>query len=323
MALVNNRCSPTGPACGTAPRPPSRDVSTLVEFPVATPDAARSSAVGRARAKSKAVRVKFTLVELLVVIAIIALLASLLLPALSAARDRAKGLSCQANLHSTAQGVHLYAADYDGLVPFAWSSPHDAVVYGDQWYPYGGGNPCTFVYPYINSLKVFTCPGFQFLPGMSSDSEPAPYLVTVNGVMAMRRSHYKSNPYLGCQGYGPGSYPGWNVNSGYPVPQWRMGDIEEPSSKVFLFDGLRTSSPYGSSPQRATLSDAWQNLTGDGDRSNPYNYGPAGGWWYAPNMGPWHNEGTNVSFLDGHVAWQAPTSTTTFLDLDDEHWSLP
>jgi prepilin-type N-terminal cleavage/methylation domain-containing protein/prepilin-type processing-associated H-X9-DG protein len=263
----------------------------------------------------------FTLVELLVVIAIISLLAALLLPALRSARDRAESVMCQSNLRTLGQGLHMYCADYDDKVPFAWSSPYDTVVYGDPWWPYGGGNPCTFVYPYVETIRVYICPSFQFLPAMSSPG--APYLLTVNGVIAVKNSQYKSNPYLGCQGYGPGSYPGWNVSSGYPVRQWNIGDFEEPTEKVFLFDGLRKGSPYGSSPQRAAAPDAWLNSTGDGDRSNPYNYAPDGGYWYASNMGFWHSKGTNVVFIDGHVTWCAANGDVTFYDLNDSHWSLP
>ena len=67
---------------------------------------------------------RFTLIELLVVIAIIAILAAMLLPALSRARGKARMATCQSNLKQSMTYILLYVDSYDGMIAMNDASPY-------------------------------------------------------------------------------------------------------------------------------------------------------------------------------------------------------
>jgi len=95
----------------------------------------------------------FTLIELLLVIAIIAILASILLPTIQQARKKSREIKCVANLKSIGQGLMLYCADHNDILPF--HGEWEACEWDVDIIPYlGNAKDCSH-------CAVYLCPEYR------------------------------------------------------------------------------------------------------------------------------------------------------------------
>lgn len=145
----------------------------------------------------------FTLIELLVVIAIIALLAAILFPVFSSAREKARQISCASNLKNLGLCVLMYSSDYDENFPPSQYAPDSTPPGG--WWGSGTGYWPQLVYPYHGSLSMFFCPSHRRLN---------------NPVQNARNWNYGANYYIISQS----------------LPSVRVPRVQSPSKNYMLFD---------------------------------------------------------------------------------------
>ncbi len=225
----------------------------------------------------------FTLVELLVVIAIIAVLAALLLPALTHAKSKALSLACTNHLKQLQTCWHLYAVDHDDVLP-----PNNSVYNLNTGLPLAeGGSWCAgnarrdtdtenienaLLFPYNRSTAIYHCPADR------SSVEGHPGLLRT-------RSYNMSLSVNGWPEFDPGL--------ARTIPSYKkLTQIQAPgSSRLLVFLDVHEDSILD-----ALFGIPVQSIWGD-----------VRVWWDIPANR--HQQGCNLSFADGHAEhwrWRVP-----------------
>jgi prepilin-type N-terminal cleavage/methylation domain-containing protein/prepilin-type processing-associated H-X9-DG protein len=230
----------------------------------------------------------FTLIELLVVIAIIALLAALLLPALSQAKGRAQSLGCLSNLKQLDLCFHLYVADNDDFMP-----------------------PNNFVY---NMATLSPFPGNE---GPAWCTNVAPYEAGPDGIKAGLLFQYNTTVGIYRCPADPSTI---ETPAGVKLPQPRLrsynmsqsvngisyaGQISQFLPHYDKLTGIKKPAPTG----LAVFLDVHEDEIIDTQFGIPVetHWWSQGHWWDLPANR--HNQGGNLSFADGHVEhwrWKVP-----------------
>ncbi len=190
---------------------------------------------------------RFTLIELLVVIAIIAILASMLLPALAQAREKARSINCVSNQKQLSLACAMYADDNKETFPRHCYQPAHGHDPSWSWQH--------MISSYVNSEKVYQCP--------SGDSAWYSQTNLCSGY-TMNLSRYANGTTVGCT-------------------EQKLGKITKPSSLMLHTDSRNGSSAVG-------WCGFWYRAT---DTQDPSNIEATGR----------HNDGSNLAYADGHVAW--------------------
>jgi prepilin-type N-terminal cleavage/methylation domain-containing protein len=241
----------------------------------------------------------FTLIELLVVVAIIALLAALLFPSLSAARERTRRVVCASNLRQWGLATTAYTGDNTGR--FCRSPTARAYQVQLDWFNLLGITSNVVICPSVAGQRLY--------PSGSYNQPFRPWVYLSDGGNTTLTKVYWTtfNLYAGWFPQWPGgagSYAStlrfkWPGHAGdYTNALFRLPPIPRPADTAIASD-------YNE--YRGTTGIASIELVG-------HNHWPRQTRWLISNgqssyfLGPW--TGQNELFADGHLAWSRPTELT-------------
>ena len=253
--------------------------SRLFEWSVACQPRPRPRQSGGGR---RPIQSSFTLIELLVVIAIIAILASMLLPALNAAKDRGRAILCISNIKQIYLGIAFYADASDSYIPPAldYSNSRSWAWHLKPYIPGIDADPSVGARwdnttPPVTPRTIVHCP-----------SEPR------HGGLVLRADFesYPANHFS----YVREDYAFNVLRSGRPhaSPVYSRGGWTRIDTLIVNNPGGNAQLYIGSTSNTFILSDA-HYIDLEPGWAYDYGFGPT----------PWHPEGStfNILFLDGHA----------------------
>lgn len=200
-------------------------------------------------------RVGFTLIELLIVIAIIAMLAALLLPGLSGAKDFARTTVCLNNLKQYGISASLYSSDENANLPLLWNGNPDQLWTGGWYVVYGHAlvgpvwSYMSMMNTYVKDMKsIEKCPNIRRVP-FTGTGDPWIASIDVDEGGWARTTTYHINPLLTPRGV----WPDWSdlawpkiINCSNPTDTIFMGDQTSSDFRVvtMLGPGYRKQGDY-------------------------------------------------------------------------------
>ena len=216
----------------------------------------------------------FTLIELLVVIAIIAILASMLLPALNKAREKAKAVQCLSNLKQLGTSVRLYAGDNAGFAPICNDTVGTKMLWSE------------------------TLCAYKYVPG----DQTAPHKSKVYHCPVMPEPTAKGRTY-GLRRRDQGTANGFNIDAIHPYTKNRT------NGNIKMFQAETAAKPY-TIPSKLILIGDSNSIYSGFKQEETYLiddnvYGITSGGLPSAR----HSKMVNFTFVDGHAGPIAPSRT--------------